>query len=399
MADPRKLPPIWLMGFSNATFGFYGGFAVVTLPSMLATQGLTGGRIAAITSFTLAPSFLMCLVAPLLDVRLSRRTYALVFSFLAAIAVLLTITHRGDLSLVVGATFCGYFSACLVQAAVGGWMGSLIRKDQDSALGAWFTVANIGAGGVMMLVAGQAVSRLPGFWAGCMVGGMLLLPTLTYLAVPAPGPDRKLARESYVQFFGEVLALVKQRKVQRALLVFLLPSASFALTNVLGGVGPKYGADERLVGLLAGVGSAIAGIVGSLLLPSLARRMALRPLYLCIGIAGALFTLSLLLLPHLPWAFGIAISGENLFQALALATATAIAFETIGAANPLAATLFALLLSACCLSIIYMGFIDARAYAWHGIIGSFLADAGLSGTVCLVLYWLLFRSAGTAAQV
>jgi PAT family beta-lactamase induction signal transducer AmpG len=398
MADPRRLPPIWLMGFSNATFGFYGGFAVVTLPSMLATQGLSGGRIAAITSFTLAPSFLVFLIAPMLDVRLSRRTYALLFSFLAAFAVLLTVIYRSNLSLVVWVTFFGYFSACLVQAAVGGWMGSLIQKDQDSALGAWFTVANIGAGGVMMLVAGQAVSRLPAFAAGCVVGGMLLLPTLTYLVVPAPGPDRKLARESYRQFFGEVLALVKQRAVQRALLLFLLPSASFALTNVLGGVGPKYGADERLVGLLAGVGSGIAGIVGSLLLPPLARRMPLRPLYLCVGIAGALFTLSLLLLPHAPWAFGIAISGENLFQALAIATSTAIAFETIGPANPLAATLFALLISAGCLSIVYMGFIDARAYAWHGIVGSFVADAGLSGAVCLVLYWLLFRRRTPASQ-
>jgi PAT family beta-lactamase induction signal transducer AmpG len=391
MADSRKLPPIWLMGFSNATFGFYGGFAVVTLPSMLAAQGLSGGRIAAITSLTISPSFMVFLLGPMLDVRLSRRTYALLFSLLAAAGAFFTLLEHTNLVVVEWVTFLGYLAASLSQSAVGGWMGSLIRKDQDSALGAWFTVANIGAGGVMMLVAAQAVSRLPPYAGGCVVAAMLLLPTLTYLAVPAPGPDRKLARESYSQFFREVVSLVKLRTVQRALLLFLLPSASFALTNVLGGVGPEYGADERLVGLLAGVGSGIAGIAGSLVLQPLARKLPLRPLYLAIGIAGALFTLSLLLLPHASWAFAIAISGENLFQALAIATATAITFETIGPGHPLAATLFSLLVSASCFSIIYMGFIDARAYAWHGIVGSFAADAGLSGAVCVALYWALFR--------
>jgi PAT family beta-lactamase induction signal transducer AmpG len=42
MGSSGKLPPIWLMGLTNATFGMYGGFAVVTLPSMLAAQGLPG---------------------------------------------------------------------------------------------------------------------------------------------------------------------------------------------------------------------------------------------------------------------------------------------------------------------------------------------------------------------
>ncbi len=388
MNDPGKLPPIWLMGLANATFGLYGGFAVVTLPSMLAAEGLPGGRIAAITSSILSPSFFVFLVAPMLDVRLSRRTYALFFAFLAALAIAITVTHRDNLPLVEWVTFTGYLAASLVQGAVGGWMGSLIPKEADSQLGAWFGVANIGAGGVMMLVAGEAVSRWRPTTAALVLGAMLVAPTLIYLLVPAPGPDRKLARESYIDFFATILALTQRRPVQVALLLFLLPSASFALTNVLGGIGGDFGAGERMVALLAGAGSAAAGVAGSLLLPAFARRLALRPLYLAIGIAGGLFTLCLLLLPHAAWVFAIAISGENLFQALAIAAASAIIFETIGPGNPLAATLFSLLIATSNLSITYMGFVDARAYTWHGASGAFLVDALLSIVACLGLWAL-----------
>ena len=68
----RPLPPVWLMGLTNATFGFTGGFSVITLPEMLAAQGVPGGRIAAV----LSPGFFIFLFSPLLNVRFSRRTWS-----------------------------------------------------------------------------------------------------------------------------------------------------------------------------------------------------------------------------------------------------------------------------------------------------------------------------------
>ncbi|HEV2326531.1 MAG TPA: hypothetical protein VGS10_21510 [Terracidiphilus sp.] len=40
MTEPRRLPPIWLMGLTNSVSGIMGGFAVVTVPEMLAAQGV-----------------------------------------------------------------------------------------------------------------------------------------------------------------------------------------------------------------------------------------------------------------------------------------------------------------------------------------------------------------------
>jgi MFS transporter, PAT family, beta-lactamase induction signal transducer AmpG len=391
MNPPRRLPPIWLMGLTNSLFGLMGGFAVITLPELLAAQGIPGGHIAAITAAILSPGFWVFVLAPMLDVRLSRRSYALLFGFLAAASVGFTVFDHRRPALVEAVMIAGYVAANLYQGAVGGWTGSLIEKDQDSRLGVWFAVANTGAAGLMMLFAGAAVRRIPPTLAGVLVGGAMLVPMLLFLAIPAPGPDRRLARESFARFWAEVASLLKQREVLIALALFLLPSASFSLTNVLGGVGRDFSASQRTVSLFAGVGTVLAGLIGSFLLSPLARRFPLRPLYLGIGVTGGLFTLTQLALPRAPWSFGLVITGENLFQALAFAASNAISFEVIGPENPLAATLFTLFMAATNLPIVYMAYIDGRGYDLDGVSGSFLADAGISIAVCLFLSWALPR--------
>ncbi|MGH9599638.1 MAG: MFS transporter [Terracidiphilus sp.] len=391
MSTPRRLPPIWVMGLTNSVFGLMGGFAVITVPEMLAAQGVPGGHIAAITAAIMSPVFWAFVLAPMLDVRFSRRTYALLFGTLTAAAAGFTVFDHHNPVLVEAVMIAGYGVAALYQGAIGGWMGSLIDKTQDSRLGVWFAVGNTGAGGLMMFLGGEVVEHFRPAVGGVLVGGAMLLPMLLFLAIPAPGPDRRLARENFGRFWGEVASLVKRREVLIALALFMLPSASFSLTNVLGGVGKDFLASESTVSIFAGVGTVAAGIAGSFLLQPLARRFALRPLYLGIGITGGLFTLSLLALPRVPWSFGVAYTGENLFQALAFATGNAIIFEVIGPENPLAATLFTLLISATALPIVYMAWIDGHGYDWNGITGSFVIDAGISIAVCLFLSWALLR--------
>ncbi len=389
MRNAQALPPVWLMGLTNATFGAFAGFAVVSMPQMLAAQGVPGGRIAATTAAVLSPGFWVFLLAPVLDVRWSRRAYALVFALIGAGCLGWAVAHRANLALVEGAMLVGYIAVSLVQAAVGGWVGSLIPKEDDARLGAWFTVANLGAGGTMMLLGGELMRALPPRAAGCALAGVLLLPSLIYLRLPAPAPERRPLTQSFRRLFGELWLVLRRKEVLLALLLFSLPSASFTLTNVLGGIGADFHASERAVSLLAGAGSAAAGVCGSLLLPLLARRFPLRPLYLGIGVAGALFTLGLLLLPRTPAAFAVAIAGENAFQALAFAAAFAITFAVIGPGNRLAATILSLLIAATNLPIVYMGFLDGRGYTLGGLRGALWTDAGVSLAVCAVLGGLL----------
>jgi len=391
MEKTRHLPPTWLMGLTNTPFGLTGGFCAVIIPQLLAAHGIPAGHVAAIASAILSPGFWIFAVSPMLDAWFSRRTYALIFGSFTAAAIALTVVNAGRPGLVEAIMIPGFASAMLYQGAVGGWMGSLIDKQEDGRLGVWFAVANLGAGGLMMVLAGQLITRLTPTLAGIIMGTAILVPMLLFLAIPSPQAKRRPARESFGRFNRELLSLLKRRNVLIALALFLFPSASFALTNVLGGAGSDFAASERTVSTFAGVGSSVAGIIGSFLLFPLARRFPLRPVYLAIGVTGAVFTLSLLLLPRVPWTFGVAITGENLFQALAFATANAIAFEVIGPDNPFAATLFTLLLAASNLPITYMQYVDGLGYNWRGITGSLVTDAAISVLACLVLAWVITR--------
>jgi PAT family beta-lactamase induction signal transducer AmpG len=203
--------------------------------------------------------------------------------------------------------------------------------------------------------------------------------------IPAPGPDRKLMQESFVGFFRELGLLLGQRSVLVALTMFALPSASFALANVIGGLGDLYHASVHTVSLVGGIGIVIAGGVGSLGFPPLTRLMPLRPLYLAIGLAGAVLTLGLLMLPMSPAGFVMATLSENTFQALAITGAYAIMFETVGQRNPLAATTFSVMNAAMNLSITYMIWVDGWMFGRGGVRGSYLADAGISTAACVLL--------------
>jgi MFS transporter, PAT family, beta-lactamase induction signal transducer AmpG len=93
----------------------------------------------------------------------------------------------------------------------------------------------------------------------------------------------------------------------------------------------------------------------------------------------------LILLPHTPATFAVALIGENVFQSAAIVASTAIAFETVGLDNPLAATTYCLMVSAFNIANTYMLFVDGWGYTRHGVAGSYATDALVSVVACLLL--------------
>jgi PAT family beta-lactamase induction signal transducer AmpG len=385
----RPAAPIWLKGLSNSTFGLYGGFVTFTLPQILASKHVPEARLTTLCVVAASPMFWAFVLGPMLDVRFSRRFYATLFTVVSGLAMALGVLYSArPMALTVLATI-GFAAATLVQNALGGWLSTITEKEDENKLGAWFTVANLGGCSVMALIGAEAIAHLPAALAGLLLGGVLQVPAAIFLLMPAPGPDRRLARESFGGFFREIFALFRRREVLIALAMFLAPAGTFSLTNLLGGVGADFHASQRLVSVLGGAFIGVASVVGSLLLPVFAKKMALRPLYVTIGVAGALFTLSLIALPHTPWSLALALVGENVFQSLAIACSVAIVFETIGRNNPLAATTFSFLLAAYGLPLEWMLLVDGRAYNHGGVAASYAADGGLGLVACLLLGLML----------
>jgi PAT family beta-lactamase induction signal transducer AmpG len=124
----------------------------------------------------------------------------------------------------------------------------------------------------------------------------------------------------------------------------------------------------------------------------MAKRMPLRPLYLTMGLVGGVLTLILLLLPRTAGRICASPDRSGHVQSLAVTCSTAIAFETIGSNNPLAATTLACLKAAYNLPIAYMPILDRWGYNHGGVREFFIADGSVGIAACLLMGLLLFLS-------
>ncbi|MHB1937408.1 MAG: MFS transporter [Acidobacteriaceae bacterium] len=387
------------MGLSNSTVGLATGIAFFVMPQLLAAQHVPEARIAGITAAAMSANFWAVIFSPMLDVRFSRRWYATVLAAATSILMFTAVTNMHRLVILEIALVLGVATAGLSTAALGGWLSVVCRQEEKNKLSAWANIALICGIGVASLVGGELVHHLPVWIAAALLGLVVFLPTTIFLIMPAPGPDRRLAGESFVQFNRDVLALLRRREVLIALLFFVSPCSSFALTNILGGLGADFHASTRMIGLAGGAGAFLPGLAGCLLFPMIARRMPLRLLYLANGMLGGLFTLSLIVLPREPWSYVLALLGEFMFQAGAYCIQYGIVLETIGQNNPLAATTFAFLTAATNIPVTYMIVADGRGYAMGGVAGSLAIDAGIGIAACLLLYRLPGKAFGSNVAV
>lgn len=378
----HKLRPI--MGLSNLPFGLYGGVMLATIPQLLASKGVPEPDIASVTAIGLSPGFFYFFVSPILDVRFSRKVYAYALGAITALLLFAALMSTDNLALLGALLFSGQFAVVLYSSALGGWLGSLARAEDETRLSAWYTIGNFAGYGASAMVGIVILRALPFAIGAGLLCLMVMLPLLSFPFLPSAPPDRRLASESFGRFFADVFALLKKPTVLAALPFFITPCASFALINTLSALGQDFHTSEGTAATILGLGASVPAI-GSLLIPAIARHIALRPLYLLVGSVGALFTLTLIVLPHGPVTFAIAVAGENFFASAALAVATAIIFDTIGKNNPLAATQFAVLNAALLIPATYMQEIDGIGYGRGGLTGNLLTDAGISLVTCGLL--------------
>lgn len=385
----RSRIPVWLMGLTNLVYGLFGGIVAFGIPQVLGNRHVPESEIASITAVSLSPGFWGFLFSPLLDVRFSRRWYSVVLAVITAGSVVLAFMALDHLLVLEITLTSGFFAAFLYQSALSGWLSTITSREDAGTLSVWMTIGNVSGFGIMAISCNQIVRHLPLWGVAVLLGGSILLPTAGFPYMQAPGPDRRLAGESFKQFNRDLFALIKRREVLVAVILFLAPAGTFALTNFLGSRGDDFDAAPGLVGLIGGVGSAVSGVFGCMLFKPLSRLLPLRPLYLAVGLIGSLFTLLFVLLPHVAASFAVVVIGENIFQSLAITVSFAIMFEVVGRDNPLASTTFCFLGSAYGVPISYMLYVDAFGFKHGGMGGSLAIDAACGILASLLLGTML----------
>ncbi|MGA9796280.1 MAG: MFS transporter [Rhizomicrobium sp.] len=399
MVKSDRLAPTWLLGFGYLPLAINFTVATIGVPDLLAAAHVPEAQIAIATSLALATGFTSIPLAPLLDWRFPRRNYAIMFAVLSTACNFGALMSIGNIVLLSAFLFLSGTSAVLGVTAVGGWFGDMLPGEKKVSLGAWFNVTNFGAAGVTAPLVVYAMRHLPSPFGAAVISALILLVVPLFILTPCPPADRKLASESFHNFLRNVAALFRRKDVRWVLVIFLAPSASFALTNTLAGLGYDFHTSDEMVGLIGGAGVAVAGIFGSLIVPQIAKRLSPVVIYLLVGLVGAAFTLTLIPAPRDWVVFGIAMLGQNAFQAAAFTAANAITLRAIGHNNPLAATQFGVLIGVTQIPLTYMQMIDGHAYGLGGLDVTFVADAVISGVACVVLGLLYWRFAFRPATV
>lgn len=382
-----RLQP-FILGLANLPLGFGNGLMLSAVPQLLAARHVPEAIVSDITAIGLAPGFAVFLAGPMLDRRYSRRTYAVAATILTALASLGAVLSLAHPVLLGIAVFAISAASSLNLIAIGGWFGSLLDKREDASLGTWMSVAFTLGFSFAAVAAVPVVEALPPVAAAVVLAVPVLLPLPIYAAVPASPPDASLSCAGFGVFLRRIAALLRQREIVRLLVLFVLPTGCFALTNTLSGLGGDYHASPRFVGLINSVAVTVTGIGGALLVPVLVRRAATWRWYLGVGLAGALATLLLAALPHTPPVFALAMVAENLAQALTLTMATVAALQSLDHDAPLAATQFGLITAVPQLPVTYMQWLDGHVYAAGGLAGMYVVDGGLSLLACLVMVLL-----------
>jgi len=395
---PTDAPPprlVWLMGLTNLAYGFAYAAILLTVPQMLRERGLDLPAINGIVSLALFTSLFAFVLAPLLDTLVSRRTWALGFLMTAAVGlfVLFNLPAR---STMIG-VLLPVLALCvsLFNTSMGGWLGASLPKSADKTIATWFNIGNGSGFGIGALVQFPLMHTLPAPFGALTIAGLVLLPLVLFTIMPPPDAGRSRIHESFGRLGGDIAQLVRQKAVLRILALFLLPCASFALTNTVGGLGSDFHTSPGVVDFANGIGTWAMAVAASLVMQQVLKRVSPLAGYVGTGVVGALFTMAIVMMPHVAIVYVLAALGENFAQSAAFTAQNNIIFASIPEGSPLSATQFGLLQQAASVPLTYMEYLDGLGYdlpgAFHGVMGTFFTDAGISLLACLAVAPLVRR--------
>ena len=398
----------WLAGMLYSASGAMNGFVAVALATLLTAHGVSNARESEIVFVVLAPSYLSFLLTPLVDCGVSRRVWAMLLAVAGVVCLGTSVLlvgpaaasggHGNVANLLMVTLFFGYFATQMYSSTIGGIVSNLIPLAQQSAAGAWLNVAYLGATGLCGSLSVWELQHFSLRAAALLVPLPILLSAAPLLVTAHEGRIPRRVAETMRQLGRDLLSTARQRSYLFALLVFMVPSATFAMQNLFGGIGRDFGASDNLTGFVSGIGLAVACIVGSALGGPLSNRFDRRLLFIAPAMVAAAASLFMVATLHVGWrtvpVFVAGVCFYNVMAGINYTATSALVFQIVGRDNPLSATQYSISIAACNVAIAGAVALDGRGSTlpgrWSGAAGELLVDALLSlvlGAVVLLLVW------------
>jgi PAT family beta-lactamase induction signal transducer AmpG len=372
------------MGLANAPTGFIYGFITTAMGILLVSRGVSVDRIGSISFLAFSPTFWGWLLSPVLDVHFTKRTYAFLFSTLAALGLAVTVLSVANLTVFTVALTLSCLAVVLYSTSVQGWAPDIVGGSEVDTMSGWLNVANLGAAGVFGAVAVVLVRVLPLAVAAAGLALLVMAPTLLLLRFPSPPQPAGQLAANFTAMGRDLRRVAKEGRVWVGLLIFLSP-VCFALTNLFSSLGKDFRASETAVTALNGPAVAVVCSLGCLLAIPLCRRFQRRSIYLLSGVGAAAATVFLGLLPHTVVIFAAGLLAYNFFQGFNYTALTALELEIIGPRNALAGTMIAVLSASSNIPISSMTKLDGWVHDTYGLRAMLFTDGAAALLAVAVL--------------
>ena len=385
--EPRGLAPA-LYAIVLLPGGMAGGFVAVTLSYVLGHHGVSVAAISGLLSLALLPTTWQFFIGPVLDVSLTPKLWYLisaaaligcfaVFAFTPATAAALPIL---SVTTFVG----GVFGVGLGVSAMAA-MALTTPPEKRGPMAGWAQTANLGGAGL----GGGLALWIVGHAGGIRVAALSLAALAVLCVLPIflmRIPPRKLdaAASARVRNLGaDVWAVARTRNGVLALIAVTLPAALGAAMGLTPAVAGQWHASSDLVALVKGALSGVVSIPGCIVGGYLCTRFRHRTVYMCAALAYALGEGAMALAPHTPAAFVFFVLLNAVILGVAFGPLTAIIYDCLGPTG--AATVGAILSSACNLPLVVMLMLLGHAETLLGVDGMLLTEAGVA-VVAIGLY-------------
>ena len=390
---PRRWTPPTLYLLLDLPYGAAVGYLSVAVPFWLAARGVPLSQIAALSATAFLPHALKIFWVPLLDVGSYRKVWYLAMVACTAILLAVLSVYPGlvdHLWLYTALLTTAQVTATTGHAALNALVAITTHERDKAKAAGYYMASNVGGTNLLGALAlwlaahtspGVAGLVLAGIVFGTGAGAVVISePRKVDAAIARAGSVARALWHHFVEVLGALWRTVRSRDGFTGLLISLAPVGCGALTNLFSGIAQDYGAGQRLVEVVNGIGGGLAGALGSLVGGYLADRMNRRLAYALAGGVTALSALAMLVAPMTPFTYAWGTLAYNFANGIAFATWAGLVLEVVGHTAAVA-TSYALFVASSNLAISYVTALDGWASGFRGLSGTWARAAGARGAL------------------
>jgi len=365
------------------------------LSYILRLQGVDPSRSASIIALLSLPHAIYFFWGPITDFWMRRRTWLILAAVSAAatFAVAFLQPHL-DSPKAVGLMFAGACLGVIVPAACGGMMGSLKSEVNRRRAGSFYQIGSLAVGAIAVFAFVSLSSHVSVPALGLLLAAMIVAPSLFAFAAPR----QEMIRESGA---AQVIARIGREFKQTFLrwdaipytLLVTAPFCSGALIGLLPGLAADYGVTGAQVAWINGLGGALLTAAGASTVSWIPVRIRASVAFPISGLVNAAAAAVLAIGPQRPAVY---FTGTVLFLftiGAGYALFTGVSLEFLGGSGKSGSSRYAIINSLGNLPVVYMSYLDGRAYAHWGPRAMPAAEAVLAsfGASLLLAHFIFSR--------